>query len=54
MTSCEICDAGLTPNSDKTACGKITLKFYYCYVLNLNKLCQRTKTEDIGTHIISS
>ena len=23
MTSCETCDAGLTPNSDKTACGKI-------------------------------
>ena len=26
MTSCETCDAGLTPNTDKTACGKITLK----------------------------
>ena len=26
MTSCETCDAGMTPNSEKTACGKITLK----------------------------
>ena len=23
MTSCETCDAGWTPNPDKTACGKI-------------------------------
>ena len=29
MTSCETCDDGLTPNSDKTACGKITLKLIF-------------------------
>ena len=27
MASCETCDAGGTPNTDQTACGKITLKF---------------------------
>ena len=33
MTSCETCDAGLTPNSDKTACGKITLKLIIILLL---------------------
>ena len=36
---CYLFNNNLTPNSDKTACGKITPKLYYCYVLNLDKLC---------------
>ena len=54
MTSCETCDAGWTPNPEKTACGKITfiiavLKLIVLYNSNKYKLYRvfETRVSDV-------